>query len=58
METSDEKLALKISAAKSLEESVFMCMCVDVYKCHLCIWKHSSVGLHMFEIKVHFSVYD
>ena len=61
-------IRLEAGFEKSLEESVFMkknssfeksvFMCMDVYKCHLCIRKQSSVGLHKFEIKVHFSVYD
>lgn len=46
------ELALKASAAKSLEDFLFyVYMCVGVDKCHICIWKHSSVGLQMFGIK-------
>lgn len=35
--------------------AVFMCTRVDVYKCYMCIGKHSSVGLH---IKVRLSIHE
>lgn len=38
--------------------SVYVYMCVDVYTYQICIWRHSSVGLHMFGIKVHRSIHE
>lgn len=49
LEASFESLGSKVFG----RISVYVYMCVDVYMYQICLWRHSSVGLHMFGIKVH-----